>query len=81
MLMQWSSRFTSAKRGIAPACTMEKTAGDERVTGHDDLVARTIPSAASETCNAAVPVATLMRICCPATGKFLLELHPALPVQ
>ena len=23
-LMQWSSRFTSAKRGTAPACTTEK---------------------------------------------------------
>ena len=23
-LMQWSSRLTSAKRGMAPACTMEK---------------------------------------------------------
>ncbi len=24
MLRQWSSRFTSAKRGMAPACTTEK---------------------------------------------------------
>ena len=24
MLMQWSSRFTSANRGTAPACTTEK---------------------------------------------------------
>ena len=23
-LMQWSSRFTSANRGMAPACTTEK---------------------------------------------------------
>ena len=38
-LRQWSSRFTSAKRGMAPACTIEKLDGDEGVAGHDHFVA------------------------------------------